>query len=151
VTRKNWPLGAIVITVFVLGFLGIANGQNGKHENTMSLDELSRQVAQMSQDNEKRRVALGNLSLDVARLKERMTAIEERLQPAGKAVPASKTAWRQLKRGMTEQQVRAILGEPVSITGDAVGYNWWYSEEGQGGPRVRFDGSKDTVWYWEEP
>lgn len=56
--------------------------------------------------------------------------------------------WRQLRRGMTMDEVRALLGEPDRV--DALGgittiWNWK-----SGGASVRFDGS-DKLDGWSEP
>ena len=52
--------------------------------------------------------------------------------------------WRQLKKGMTEAQVRGLLGEPAKVDGGTFA-NWYYKNSGA----VTF--YNDTVYSWEEP
>ncbi len=52
--------------------------------------------------------------------------------------------WRQLKKSMSEEQVRALLGEPLKIDGGAFAF-WQYRN---GGTVTFYD---DKVYSWEEP
>ena len=52
--------------------------------------------------------------------------------------------WRQLNRGMSYNEVRGLLGEPLRIEGGGVAY-WLYSNNG----RVTF--VRDTLSSWNEP
>ena len=52
--------------------------------------------------------------------------------------------WRKLSRGMSYNEVRGILGEPLRIEGGGVAY-WMYSNKG----RVTF--VRDTLSSWDEP
>jgi cytoskeletal protein RodZ len=54
------------------------------------------------------------------------------------------SSWRQLKKGMTEAQVRELLGEPAKIDGGALA-NWHYKNSGL----VTF--YNDAVYSWAEP
>ena len=54
------------------------------------------------------------------------------------------TSWQALSLGMTESQVRTLLGQPIKIdTGDYA--IWWYG----GLSRVSF--AHGTVCHWSEP
>ena len=52
--------------------------------------------------------------------------------------------WRKLNRGMSYNEVRGLLGEPLRIEGGGVAY-WMYSNNG----RVTF--VRDTLSSWNEP
>jgi outer membrane protein assembly factor BamE (lipoprotein component of BamABCDE complex) len=52
--------------------------------------------------------------------------------------------WRKLNRGMSYNDVRGLLGEPLRIEGGGVAY-WMYSNNG----RVTF--VRDTLSSWNEP
>ena len=54
------------------------------------------------------------------------------------------SSWRQLKKSMSEEQVRVLLGEPVKIDGGAFAF-WQYRN---GGTVTFYD---DKVYSWEEP
>lgn len=65
---------------------------------------------------------------------------------------ALKAKWRRLKKGMTEAQVRNILGEPVNVTADSVSINWQYPKNCS----VTFDAfypnaHKPILEAWTEP
>jgi outer membrane protein assembly factor BamE (lipoprotein component of BamABCDE complex) len=56
--------------------------------------------------------------------------------------------WRRLRRGMSMDEVRALLGEPErvdSFGGAGTVWHW------QSGADVRFDGSSDKLASWSEP
>jgi hypothetical protein len=61
----------------------------------------------------------------------------------------SKANWRRLKVGMTEDDVRSILGEPqkVVVLFATVYWHWNYP----GGPSVDFDKENRRVGGWSEP
>lgn len=56
-----------------------------------------------------------------------------------------KENWRQIKPGMTIEQVREILGEPTKTQGDAAFVNWQYGPGKEGG-RVVFAGGMVRDW-----
>jgi hypothetical protein len=56
--------------------------------------------------------------------------------------------WRQLRLGMSMDQVRALLGEPERV--DAIGYTFWYWDYPLG-PQVTFDSRTGKVNGWREP
>lgn len=57
--------------------------------------------------------------------------------------------WRSLKTGMTETEVRSILGEPHKVDVNPV-IVFWYYDFPRGGS-VRFDGSSRRLEGWSEP
>jgi outer membrane protein assembly factor BamE (lipoprotein component of BamABCDE complex) len=54
------------------------------------------------------------------------------------------SSWRQLKKGMSEEQVRVLLGEPSKIDGGTVS-QWHYKSNGS----VTF--LDDKLFSWSEP
>lgn len=56
--------------------------------------------------------------------------------------------WRQLKLGMSKEEVRQLLGEPESVTESGAIKVWYYGTMRQG--EVDFDES-DNVSFWSEP
>jgi len=56
-------------------------------------------------------------------------------------------AWRQITNGMTRQQIRALLGEPLRI--NATGLEEWYYSDDQLGAFVWFN--SQGVCGWREP
>jgi hypothetical protein len=68
-------------------------------------------------------------------------------RPKGRNLLASsdiRENWRKLKRGMTEEHVRNILGEPDRTTG-GTSTHWYYQKSG----KVEFFANKVTSW--QEP
>lgn len=98
-------------------------------------------------------------SLDerVRDLERRVEQIEKAKEQSTGAAGANRTAgrsdssrqlasWRSLRLGMTEADVRTILGEPNKV--EVVGYISW---DYPGGGRVRFDRFSGKVQGWSEP
>jgi len=56
-------------------------------------------------------------------------------------------AWRQITKGMTRQQIRALLGEPLKI--NATGLEEWYYSDDELGAFVWFN--SQGVCGWREP
>jgi outer membrane protein assembly factor BamE (lipoprotein component of BamABCDE complex) len=57
--------------------------------------------------------------------------------------------WRRLRRGMSMDEVRTLLGEPGRVVSyGAVGTIWHWDS---GGAEVRFDGSSEKLAAWSEP
>lgn len=102
-------------------------------------------------------------------LEERVRELERRVeqlekqqierQPASHAARNSTTrkgegwkslgSWRSLKLGMTENEVRSILGDPDKVdVGQLV--TMWYYDTSKGG-RVRFSSGEHRVEGWTEP
>lgn len=93
---------------------------------------------------------------DLERRVERLEKIEK--QPAA-ATGSSPTAvpsegsrrlenWRSLRLGMTEADVRTILGEPHRV--EVIGFITWYYDAQERGV-VRFDPRSGKVQGWSEP
>jgi len=57
--------------------------------------------------------------------------------------------WRQLRRGMSMDQVRALLGEPERVDAYGEAFTIWSWDSGSA--NVRFDGSSDKLSAWSEP
>lgn len=91
------------------------------------------------------------LEREVQELKQRLSKIESTQQTQPKPPATNSTDgwkqisnWRSLKRSMSFDQVRAILGEPSSIRGGAF-TSWDYSNRGS----VTF--YKERLDMWSEP
>ena len=56
-------------------------------------------------------------------------------------VPAGKEAWRQLKQGLTESDVRRLFGEPERVNNMGVRV-WWYYGTGS----LWFDNGRLAGW-----
>ena len=67
--------------------------------------------------------------------------------PAKAPVAAGKEVWRQLKKGMTEGDIRQLLGEPKTINAGYLTY-WYYSESRLGSHVIFVSG---RVYGWDEP
>ena len=61
----------------------------------------------------------------------------------------SPTAWRLLRFGLKEADVRKILGEPTSISRDTALVFWTYGH-GQGAGKIALT-HKGLLWGWDEP
>jgi len=90
----------------------------------------------------------------VSRLEERVAKMERFIvqnasqqEATRTSVPPGREKWRRLKTGMTESQVRSILGEPLRIKGGTFAY-WYYSGDSVSS-RIRF--YNGTVDAWNEP
>ena len=57
--------------------------------------------------------------------------------------------WRRLRRGMTMDQVRTLLGEPERVTADTPWTYWFWERSGRA--NVRFDSRSEKVEGWSEP
>ena len=69
------------------------------------------------------------------------------LQTYGKDIEESKAKWRQLQKGMTESQVRALLGEPNRIDASSLyATYWYYYRSGE----VLFNPDNNRVKGWKE-
>lgn len=87
-----------------------------------------------------------SLEARVRALESMLVRNVERIPVSGPVIPSGWRDiqnWRQLKKGMREPQVRALLGEPSRVDGGTLA-SWWY-----GAGYVRFyDGKVDG---WSEP
>jgi len=101
------------------------------------------------------RQSLETLEKRVEELNARLKAVEEKLerenQSVGqRAVPPGLDVWRhEIKKGMSYDQVRQLLGEPVRIENQgSFDETWFYSRSRDSG-YVWFNESK--VFSWQEP
>jgi outer membrane protein assembly factor BamE (lipoprotein component of BamABCDE complex) len=58
--------------------------------------------------------------------------------------------WRRLRRGMSMDEVRVLLGEPERVNAGAFTFWHWDSRLGHAGPTVTFD-NRGRVHGWSEP
>lgn len=96
---------------------------------------------------------VSNLEMQVSDLNSRVLQLEKQLstkstggREINQNIPAGKTAWRTLQKGMTKDQVRKILGEPIDIDMYSSFEVWHYKESSH----VQFDAS-GYVDGWNEP
>lgn len=88
-------------------------------------------------------------------LERRVAELEAliRVEPSRvRTVPASSDPrdvanWRRLRRGMTMDAVRALLGEPESVNSNPIVTTWRYPDFGS----VTFSSSSEKVDGWSEP
>lgn len=59
--------------------------------------------------------------------------------------------WNAMKEGMTEDQVRAVLGEPRSKRTNPMEGTFWEYAEGTRAGMVRFDPRSRRVTHWNAP
>ena len=97
-----------------------------------------------------------NLEEKVASLESRVSALEKIVSQRPPVAEIqigdawkSKANWRQLKLGMTKEQVKGILGEPPNIFASGVIGDYWYYPDGLGGD-AKFDTS-GLLESWKEP
>ena len=81
----------------------------------------------------------------VEQLEKRVVALEERTATSPVGV-GSKVAWRSLSKGMTQDDVRNILGEPSRVVAGSPFLVWFY---GKG--TVQFTVHNAQVFGWSEP
>jgi outer membrane protein assembly factor BamE (lipoprotein component of BamABCDE complex) len=77
-------------------------------------------------------------------LERRVKALESGNQHTQRATSHTRSAWRQLSKGMSREQVRALLGEPDRINGGTFERWRWTS----GGEIIFYQGAVDG---WSEP
>jgi hypothetical protein len=83
----------------------------------------------------------------IAELESRIEQLESPSSGVLSVAPSLRS-WRQLQRGMSFEQVRTLLGEPMKIDAGYV-TRWYYSNSGIIGPQVTF--TDDRVSGWDEP
>jgi hypothetical protein len=103
------------------------------------IGQHEKQAETFHEEAEKAKAEVAQLKRDVAKAK----------QDAERArVPADKAAWRKLREGMKEEEVRDLLGEPKNIRFEFGAVRWYY---GPSGLRPYVILSKNKVAFWEEP
>lgn len=77
---------------------------------------------------------IDRLEKRIVDLEKRVSYLEQKLstthQPSKPATPKStdRSVWRMLEKGMSKSQVRALLGEPITIDSSVLTY-WYYSKQ----------------------
>lgn len=103
-----------------------------------------------------RRVA--ELERTVERLQQRIAALEARTSRVANPSPSrvatgnwrERGNWRQLRQGMTEDQVERLLGEADRVNVNEYFFTWYYGGYADGG-QVQFDADTRRVESWREP
>jgi hypothetical protein len=85
-------------------------------------------------------------------------------EPSGKSILEDRTAWKKLTKGMTQDKVRGLLGEPVRVEEQGEVTGWYYqagpplsrNEKGWDVPRGALlfstsGGGSPTLLSWREP
>lgn len=90
----------------------------------------------------------------ITELEKRVTVLEQKLantqqtgKPNAKQV-SDKSVWRTLERGMSQSEVRSILGEPLSINVSGPLTYWYYSKQSSHSNLTFYN---DQLSGWEEP
>ena len=80
-------------------------------------------------------------------LADEITGLLAAARPAQNSVPATKDKgpWRMLKRGMSKDEVRKLLGEPDHVSVTKFFESWYF------GNGMVTSTSKDNVYFWSEP
>jgi hypothetical protein len=114
----------------LLGAVGLSMGSNaGNQEQNATLEER-----------------VEALEKTVAGLEKRVAALEKPEKPEKKK-PKGKSAWEQLRKGMSADEVRDLLGEPDDVSPSPWGSTTWkYGHFG----RVTFD-DQMRVTGWARP
>ena len=66
------------------------------------------------------------------------------------SVPAGLSSWRQITKGLSREEVRSILGEPLKIEGGAI-ERWYYGSTFSSYAPARVDFMFSGVYGWSEP
>ena len=136
-TRKSIRLG---LALFV--FLNLVTVEARAQQ--AEIDELQRRVEKLEQ-------LIGQLQRQIASIETQIQGYQERNQPtAAKGNWHERGSWRLLRRGMTMEQVKGILGEPEKVDAQPVFTYWRWGEFPTGGD-VEFDVNTDRVAGWSEP
>ena len=67
-----------------------------------------------------------------------------------RSVPAGLSSWRQITKGLSREEVRSILGEPLKIEGGAI-ERWYYGSTLSSYAPARVDFMFSGVYGWSEP
>lgn len=67
-----------------------------------------------------------------------------------RSVPAGLSSWRQITKGLTREEVRMILGEPLKIEGGSI-ERWYYGGTFHHYAPARIDFMFSGVYGWSEP
>ena len=103
-----------------------------------------------SEENELKQLIM-SLNSHVVDLEKRVKALQNlvNVNNVNVNVSNSKVAWRKLKRGMTNAQVRNLLGEPLDIDVYTMySTNWYYTKSSYNSKLTFFFGKLES---WKEP
>ena len=99
---------------------------------------------------------ISELQNQVEALQRRVTALEGGTRESSASAPAIKQGnpedirnWRQLRVGMKEQQVEALLGSPSKVDMYSHQFIWYYNYPLGG--HISFDSESRVVKTWNEP
>lgn len=88
------------------------------------------------------------LNQHIIDLEKRVGVLEGKLQKTSKTTPKGKQEWRRLKKGMSMDTVKEILGAPKNIEAGYLTY--WYYASSTFHSKVIFN-NNNLVYGWDEP
>jgi outer membrane murein-binding lipoprotein Lpp len=101
---------------------------------------------------------MAELERTVRNLEQRIAALEKQVGQAGQSSPsvsiraadsADLRNWRQIREGMSEQDVERLLGSPGKVVVSEYSFIWYYNYPSGGS--VNFKGKTRKVGGWSEP
>jgi len=114
---------------------------------------------------EDEKAEIGEMRREIQDMKRRLGEIDSRVQalettsapsadagspPAPPATPPPTAQWRELKEGMSKDDVRNLLGPPGEIEKGGYNEHWYYPDRGDNSGTVDF-GQQGDVLSWTEP
>ena len=81
---------------------------------------------------------------------ERIVYRDRIVEKPVRSVPAGLSSWRQITKGLSREEVRSILGEPLKIEGGAI-ERWYYGSTFSSYAPARVDFMFSGVYGWSEP
>lgn len=150
------------IRLLFLPFFSLSLITTALPSQVLSTSEIARKLEKQGTELEFLREQLRTSSAELSNLRSKLEALEARMLKlegpgTSPAIPPvvggdawkSTANWRRLKVGMSENDVRKILGEPFRIEGGRSA-DWFYDPNGIGiDARVYFSNGK--VDQWREP
>jgi hypothetical protein len=98
---------------------------------------------------------INQLTIKIEQLENRVTLLEKYIADTNNkemhnmnVITSDKQIWRKLKKGMTQDNVRKLLGEPLTINSQV--YTYWYYSNSVSHSFVIFD-TDNKVMGWNEP
>jgi len=86
-----------------------------------------------------------SLNSHVLNLEKRVKKLENPVKLQDSNASSSKVVWRKLKKGMSHNQVRNLLGEPKNIDNSSAFVKWYYTDNLYSS-RVTFWNDKVDTW-----
>jgi SmpA / OmlA family len=120
-----------VLRVVAFGLLPLVVSLSSHAQDAARVDQLEKEIQTIKQRLSKIESAQGNADIDQKPV----------IQAEGWK---SLSAWRQLKSGMSPNEVRAILGEPSRVNGGETAF-WYYAN---GGVSTFMS---EKLYRWKEP